>query len=203
MKTFLNSPLFIAILVIAALFILRETQQPRIASEVEAVYDEIVEIVEDGGSDLEKTKALQTFAQEIAAQLKTGFSAGFSSDGTDKEKKESREAKFLRIREQLILSAPKEIAASRNTTQEFIYTIKNESDTPIRSLRINYEYFNNGQLIDVSNDWISEVKVLPAGESVAMKESRNLPRDTPEAEIEQNRFDSVKLSVTSFDPVED
>jgi len=202
MKKFFNSPLFITLLVISALIVMRATQKPKIASEIQAAYEEVVRIAEDGGSDIEKTKALQIFAEEIASQLKTGFSAGFGSNGSDKAKEESREEEFLRIRDQISISEPKEVAGSSSRRQEYVYTLTNNSNQIIKSLRINHDFFINKELIDTKNDWVSEVKALAPGDSVSMKDYHSLPGNIPEEEMDSHTFDSVKLVVTSFDTVD-
>lgn len=201
MSKFLNSPLFIALLVIASFYLIKTQTKPVLASEISGVYEEVIRIAEEGGSDIEKTKALESFAKEVASQLRSGFSMGFASE--EKEKEESREAKFLRIKEAIKIIDYKELETGRNSTQEFVYRLKNESDLPIRQIRINYEYYYEDTLIDAENDWISEIKVLAPNESIALKQNRNLPRDLSDEALAAASFDRVEISITSFDTVDD
>jgi hypothetical protein len=199
MNKIVNSPIFIAIFVIASLFLMKSQMKPTIATEIQAAYEEIIRIAEEGGSDVEKTKAIQGFAKEIATQLKSGFKMGFSSG--DKDKKESNEEKFVRLRAQVLIEELKEVASDSENAQSFIFKVTNGSDTGIKQLRINYEYYKDGKLIDVSNGWVSEVKVLDSMDSVSLKESRRLPRKIGEEDIDKNLFDEVKVIVTSFEPI--
>jgi len=201
MNKIINSPIVVAIFVVASLFILKAQTKPKVANEIRSAYEELMAIAEEAGTDGEKTKAIQSFAEEIGTQLREGFQAGFKSP--DKEKKESREAKFLRTRESLLLSEAKEIKSSSSNSQQFLFTITNNLDLPVKQLKVNCEFYNGGNLIDVKNEWISEIKALAPKESIAIKKSRNLPRNAEPTEAEANKFDQVKLTVTSFELIED
>lgn len=200
MTKIINSPLFIAIFIVLSLFILRAQTKPRIAFEMRRAYEEIIAIAEEASSDGEKSKAIQAFAQEISTQMREGFQAGFKSP--EQEKKESREEKFLRTRKSILLSEAQEVNSSSKSSQHFLFTITNNLKIPIRQLKVNCEFFNSGKLIDVKNEWISEIKALAPGESISIKKSRNLPRDLEEGEVESHKFDQVKLTVTSFELIE-
>lgn len=200
MNKTVNSPIVVAIFVVVSLFILKAQTKPKLASEIRGAYEELMAIAEEAGTDGEKTKAIQTFAEEIATQLREGFQAGFKSP--EKEKKESREEKFLRTRKSILLSEAKEVNSSSKSTQYFIFTITNNLEVPIRQLKVNCEFFNSGHLIDVKNEWISEIKALAPGENISIKKSRNLPRDLEEGEVGSHKFDQVQLTVTSFELIE-
>jgi hypothetical protein len=118
MNKIINSPIVVAIFVVVSLFILQAQTKPKIASEIRGVYEEIITIAEEASDDGEKSKAIQTFAEEIATQMREGFQAGFKSP--EKEKKESREEKFLRLKELVVLSKPEIISSSQKNTQNFI-----------------------------------------------------------------------------------
>ncbi len=200
MKNIINSPIFITFVAFLALFILQNRSQNRIASEIKAAYEQILYIMNDAISDIEKTKALQTFAQKISTQLKTGFQIGFSSG--ESSKKISPEKQFLDIKDKVEFSKVQLSSPDQSNRQEILYTVKNLSDLPIRQLRVNFEYFRGGELIDAENNWISEVKVLAPGESFSSKQNRHPPRNVPENEIPTAIADSVKLKATSFDIVD-
>ena len=78
-----NSPIVIAVIVIVSLFAFRFSMKPKLATEIRGVYKEFNTILKDGASDAEKNKAIQKFAQEMATQIKAGFSAGFKSKEKD------------------------------------------------------------------------------------------------------------------------
>ena len=138
MKNTINSPIFITILAIIALFILQNRSQNRIANELRSTYEELLSILEDGSSDFEKTKAIQTFANEIGTQLRAGFQSGFASDETEKE--DSPEKIFLEQRPKISVSEPTLSPADKSNRQEILYSVTNASDHPIKQLKVNIEY---------------------------------------------------------------
>ena len=199
MKNTINSPIFITILAIIALFILQNRSQNRVATELRSTYEELLSILEDGSSDFEKTKAIQTFANEIGTQLRTGFQSGFASDETKKE--DSPEKIFLEQRPKISVSEPTLSPADKSNRQEILYSVTNTSDQPIKQLKVNIEYYREGKLVDLDNNWISEAKVLAPAETLALKDGRMLPRDLPEDQQEAAVADEVRIKVTSFDIV--
>ena len=200
MNKIINSPIVVAIFVVASLFILKAQTKLKIASEIRGAYEEIITIAEEASSDGEKSKAIQAFAEEIATQVREGFRAGF--DSPKKDKKESREERFLRLKDQVVISEPEMTDSSQKNMQTFIYRISNNIDTPIKQVKINYEYYRGDALIDVDNKWISEVKALAQGDSIAIKGKRHLQGYQTDDELEAMKFDRVSLSVTDFDTIE-
>jgi|GEM_PF-2107696 len=194
----LNSPLFIAILAIAALFILKAQIKPTLANEIRGAYDELIAIAEEAGSDAEKTKAIQDFSKQIASQLKTGFSAGFSSG----KEEESREQKFLKAKRQVEISGIKEVPSQWNGQQATLFTITNASALPISQLKLNFHFYKNGALIDAKNEWINEIKVLDTGESLAITKNRALPNQLSDEEKTALAHDKVEIIVTAFEIVQ-
>lgn len=200
MNKIINSPIVVAIFVVVSLFILKAQTKPKIASEIRGAYDEIISIAEEASSDGEKSKAIQAFAEDIATQLREGFQAGF--DSSTKDKKESREETFLRLKDQIALSKPEISSSSQKNMQTFIYRITNNIDVPIKQVKVNYEYYRGDSLIDVENKWISEVKALATGESVAVKGKRYLQGYENDDELDAMKYDRVLLSITDFDTIE-
>ena len=86
-----NSPIVIAIIVIASLFVLKASIKPMLATEIRGVYKEITAVIEDSASDAEKSKAIQKLVQEIGAQVKEGFSVAFKTP----EEKENATVVFV------------------------------------------------------------------------------------------------------------
>ncbi|MGC6454905.1 MAG: hypothetical protein ACON39_03790 [Coraliomargaritaceae bacterium] len=201
MKNTINSPIVITVIVIISLFVLKSQMNSRLGSELRGVYEELIAIAEDASSDVEKTKAIQDFSEQISRQIKEGFSIGLSSNGNEKE--ESRDSKILRVKKEIKLLEIQELPSAYDNRQSFYCTIKNESEFPIKSLRINYDYFREGALIDTENDWLSEIAVLDVQESVNIKHTRNLPSKFTDEEKTAFTFDQVKASVTSFQIIED
>lgn len=200
MNKIINSPIVVAIFVVVSLFILKAQTKPKIAAEIRGAYEEIITIAEEASTDGEKSKAIQAFAEEIATQIREGFQAGF--DSPKKEKKESQEEKFLRMRNLIAISEPETTHSSQKNIQTFIYQITNNTDAPIKMIKVNYEYYRGDSLIDVENKWISDIKALADGESIAIKGTRYLQGYETDEELESMKFDRVSLKITGFEIIE-
>jgi hypothetical protein len=190
----INSPIVIACIAIAALFIFRATVKPRLATEIRAAYEELNSIVKDGASDAEKSKAIQQFAQEIATQMRAGFSTGFSASSSQDNQRKEKDKLYAKTKEKLSISGVKTVPAEWKGHEKTIYMLKNNSNEAVRSLRINYEYYKNGELVDCRNDWVSEVKTLDPNQEIAISHDRTLPEDANEC-----KADEVKIKITSFE----
>lgn len=166
--------------------------KPRLASELRGVYEELNAIVKDGASDAKKSKAIQTFAQEISAQVRDGFSAGFKSTDTNKE---NRDMAYLKAKQKTGISSVKIVNAEWPGREKVLFVVTNGSDKCIGSLRVNYEFYRNGDLIDCKNEWVSAVKLLEPGQEVAISQERALPKDAPD----NFKSDEVRVKITSFD----
>jgi hypothetical protein len=195
MKQIINSPIVITIIVIIAAFVLKSQSDFKLGSEMRGAYDALIDIAEDASSDEDKTKAIQDFAEQIASQLKEGFSAGFASGDDDKE---SREAKFLRTLENVQVTEIREIPSEWKGRQTVLFKIENNSEYPLSQIKVNLEYYRDGELIDVKNESLHEIKVLDAGKSFTAKEDRNMPNHLTEEEKATHPYDEVRVSVTSF-----
>ncbi len=196
MWKYINSPIVIVVIAISALFIFAGTTKPRLATEIRAAYEELNKIIENGASDAEKTKAIQQFAKEVATQMHNGFSDGLKSNAPQKENKDKI---FVDTKQKLIISGIKKVKSEWQNGEKIIYSLKNNSDRSISNLRVNFEYYKNGELIDCTNDWVSEVKILSPNEKIALSKNRQLPKDPNET----LNSDKVKISITSFDIKDD
>jgi hypothetical protein len=192
MWKYLNSPIVITLIAIAALFIFAGTMKPRLATEIRAAYEELNKIIQDGASDAEKTKAIQQFAKEMATQMRTGFSEGFKSEGNLKEDEMKI---FADTKSKIVISNIKSAHSEWKNSEKIIYKIKNGSNRNISSLRVNYEYYKQGELIDCSNQWINEIKMLVPNEEAAISQTRQLGNDPNEV----LKSDEVKIKVSSFE----
>ena len=193
--------LVITLIVILSLAVMKSQMKSHLGSEIRGAYEELIAIAEDASSDAEKTKAIQDFAEQIAGQLKAGFSSGFSSGGDD-DGEESTDAKFLRIKKQITLEGIKEVPSQYSGGQGVLFSVKNESEFPIKSIKVNFDYYRAGELIDTKNEWLNEIEVLDAGESMNLKKDRSLPNGLSEPQKNAFTFDEVKASITSFRIVE-
>lgn len=191
----INSPIVITIIAIAAIFVLRATTKPKLASEIRGAYKELNAIIEDGGSDAEKNKAIQKFAQEMATQLRDGFEEGFKSDNP---KKDDKDKVYLAAKQKINISDIKFVKTDWPTNEKVIFVLKNNSDKPINNLKLNYEYYKQGKLIDCRNGWIHEIKILEPNQGIALSDQRGLTKEDPN----DYRSDEAKINVTSFDIVQ-
>ncbi len=191
----INSPIVITVIAISALFAFRASMKPHWASEIRGVYEELIAIVEDGASDTEKTKALQQFTQEIATQVREGFQAGFGSglDGRNKDKA------YLQAKAGIEIHGVRFVKSQWPGREQFIFTIRNNSDEHIGMLKLNYEAYKGGELINVENKWVSEIKILGPGEEMAMRGERSYPQGVQAEEYDLYKSDEVKIRITSFD----
>lgn len=190
----INSPILIAVIVIVAMFILQNSRKPELASEIRGVYEEINAILEDGASDAEKSKAIQEFVTEIGSQVREGFQAGFTSaEGEDNPLKE-----FLDAKSDVKIEEFKFITSKWQGRDEYIYKITNKSKHHISQLRLNHEFMKGGELVDVENKWISEIKVLAPGESVAMRGDHSYPNNTKPEDQHLYKLDGVNIKITDF-----
>ena len=200
----INSPIIVAVVVIIALFVLKNMEKPTLATEMRGAYEEFNAILEDSSSDAEKTKAIQQFATEVGTQIREGFQAGFSNPvGEDGKPIPSKDKLFLEAKTHIVISEFKFVPAKWGGRDEFIYRVTNKSEHHISQLRLNLEYYKDGELVDVKNKWISEIKILPPGESIAMRGDHSYPNGTKPEDYDQFKVDDVKLLVTSFDIKED
>ena len=191
----MNSPIVITVIAISALFIFRASTKPNIAREIRGVYNELIAIVEDGASDAEKTRALQQFTQEIATQIRQGFQAGFASDSDGKNK----DKVYLQTKAKIEIHGVKSVQSNWPGREQFIFTIRNISDQHIGTIKLNYEFYKGGELINVENKWISEIKILGPGEEFAMSAERSYPQGVQKEAYDLYKSDEVQIKVTSFD----
>jgi len=195
MKQIINSPIVITLIAIIAAFVLVSKMDTKLGSEMRGAYDALIDIAEDASSDAEKTKAIQDFAEQISSQLREGFTAGFSSGDDDKE---SREEKFLRTLDKVTVSDVREIPSEWKGRQTVLFKIENGSDYALTQIKVNLEYYRDGELIDVKNENLHGIKVLDAGADFIAKKDRNTPNHLTDEEKANHAYDSVEVSVTSF-----
>lgn len=183
----INSPIVITIIAIAAVFVFKATMKPKLASEIRGAYEELNAIIEDSASDAEKSKAIQTFAQEIATQIREGFAGGF--------KKENKDKMYVATKQKINISGIKFIKSKWPGREKFIFVVKNNSDKYISSLKLNYEFYKKDELIDCETKWVSQIKILEPNQEIAISGERSLPKE----ETDNYKSDEVRIKITSFD----
>ena len=192
----LNSPIVVVIVAAVLLAVVMQMRKPRLAGELRGGYEELMHIAEDGASDARKTKAIQDFAQEIAKQMREGFSAGFKAATGEKENKD---VAFLAVQEKLQIQGLKSVPSQWGNRQRHLGTLINNSDKPIGQIHLHVTYKREGELIDVENKWLNDIKILKPGQSFAFEIERSLPRELKGEELEAFTADSVDVMVSGFD----
>ena len=186
-REFVNSPIVVAIVVIASAFVLVNSAKPTGAQEIRGVYDELTKIMEES-SEGEKKLVVQNFITELGSQISEGFSAAFEGN-KEEEKQELRE--LLDTKKKVKIVNIKQIQSQWPGRENYIFTIKNESDRIIGNLKLNYRFQNGDVLVDAENKWINEIQALEPNEEVALKVDRTLPQDASEKVISNQLTVSV------------
>ncbi len=112
--------------------------------------------------------------------------------------KETDETKFLRVKEAVTIEDMKEIPSQWDGRQAVLFSINNQSEYALTQIRVNLQYYKNGELIDANNKHLHEVRVLGSGDRVSIKEERSISNNLTDAEKEAFMFDEVQAVVTSF-----
>ena len=173
---FVNSPIVVAIVVIASAFVLVNSAKPTGAQEIRGVYDELTKIMEES-SEGEKKLVVQNFITELGSQISEGFSAAFEGN-KEEEKQKLRE--LLDTKKKLRIADIKRIKSQWPGRENYIFTIKNESERIVGNLKLNYRFQNGDVLVDAENKWINEIQALEPNEEVALKVDRTLPKEASE-----------------------
>ena len=186
----LNSPFVILVIVIIAVFAFKATTKPKLADEIRGAYKELNAVIQDSATDAEKSKAVRAFAQEMATQIREGFAAGLESSKKDDEYKA-----YIDTRDKIKISDIRFVKSKWPGREKIVFTVSNDSDKYISNLKLNYQFYKQGELIDSENRWVSEIKILGPGEKIAVGRDRQLP----EEDTDEYRSDGVKIIGTSFD----
>ena len=192
----INSPIVIAVICLIAFGLIIRPSKLKLASEIRGLYEELMKIAEEGSSDAEKTKAIRDFSKEIAAQIRTGFSAGFKTPDSGKKKK-SDDQIFIEIQDKIFVSDFSTIESRYQSREEFMYKITNNSDRHIKQIKVNMEFYKDNKLIDCKNKWVSEIKILGPGKEITVRGYRDIAAETKE-EKSTKLSDVIKGAVTNF-----
>ncbi len=180
----LNSPIVIVILIVIALFSYDQLKKNKAASEIRAVYEELISISEDAKDDLERKKLIEGFVKEAGEQIRDGF--GFFDNEEDKRIQAEENKLFFETKKIVEISSPKIIENKQFSKIQklVIYQVKNASQEYLGKIAHTIELYNKNELVDVKDKW-GQVKLAP-GES--MSYSFN-------ASNNEIVFDNVKITV--------
>ena len=174
-----NSPIVIAVFVLIALFSYGQLKKNKVASEIRAVYKELISITEDAKDDLERKKL-----KEAVKQIRDGF--GFFNTEEDKKKQAEENKLFFETKKMVEISTPRIIENKQFSKVQklIIYQVINDSEEYLGKIAHTIELYNKNELVDVKDEWGS-VKLAP-GES--MSYSFN-------ASNNEIVFDNVKITI--------
>lgn len=193
----INSPVVVVILASLLLIGVLNLQKPRMAMELRAVSEELDKIIQEGGSDSEKAKAIRDFANSIASNLKDGFSSGFGSNTNDIKELDQKELAFIKVKELLTITDVKQVDSGWDSQEKHIFTIQNNSDKYITSLHVSMEYYKDDVVVDCEEKWLSNIKILTPGEKIVIDETRRLPKEEPAtSKAKSNKLRVVPISFT-------
>jgi hypothetical protein len=138
--------------------------------------------------------AIQNVATGITGALKKGFSSG-----SDKQTDQTLE--FLNCKKKVELRDVKLVESGQKGMEKYVFKIINHSDQYLNQIRVNFSFYDEkGELLDVTNKWISEIKVLEPGQEIVLSDNRWL-RKPKDSEEYQGQGSSIKGQITSFEIV--
>lgn len=192
----INSPIVIAVVCLIAFSMIMRPSKLKLASEIRGVYEELMKIAEEGANDTEKAKVIRDFSQEMASQIRAGFSAGFKTPDSEKKGK-SDDQIFIEIQDKISVSDFSATESPFHSREDFMYKITNNSDRYLKQIRLNIEFYKDNKLIDCKNKWISEINILAPGKEITMRGYRDIAAKTNE-EKATKLSDAFKGVVTNF-----
>lgn len=168
MNRFINSPIFITLLVLLTLLSYHSYNKNVAASEIRSVYNELLSISEDAKNDLEKKKIIENFVKESLKQ----FNDAFPKKGKDdfEIKQENENQLYFSTKQNIELTQPKIIdnLANSNVKRKYIYKVKNNSDQYLSSVNHTISFYKNNEFVEIEEDW-GRMKLAPGEEKLFSK----------------------------------
>lgn len=135
---------------------------------------------------------VQNIASGISGALKKGFLSGSDSQA-------DQTLEFLDCKKNVKLLDVKMTNSSQKGLEKYLFRIVNNSDRCISQIKVNFTFYNdNGELLDATNKWISEIKVLEPGQEIVLSDNRWL-RKSKDSEEYEGRSSSIKVQIVSFE----
>jgi len=160
MWKFVNSPIVITIVLIAAIISYDQLRKNSSASEIRAVYEEVLAISEDATGDLEKKKVISSFVKEASKQMRQGFSSFGNDVRKNKQAKENKH--YFEVKKQIQITKPKVMETKKyNKIQKVvIYQVKNNSSEYLSKVGHTIEFYYKGDLLELKEEW-GHIKLAP------------------------------------------
>jgi hypothetical protein len=199
---FLNSPIFLVIFGAALI-----SGGYFVSSQLAAKYrtQAILSGIREAAEDFEKNPddgAIKKMISAIIGQAAKGIKDGFQKMGSIDPQKDLED--FRVLRQKLLISDVQLAPIGWKGQEKVIGKITNTSDKPLQNIQLQITFFDAaGKLMDVTNKWISEIKVLEPHESIGFSETRSYAQmNDKDDKIEAGKSSKVEGKVLRFDPVE-
>lgn len=193
MKNLLPS-LILSISIIAAVLILTQNHSTRGDKEIRAAYEELNTISGELVDNPNNGK-IKEIVSGFASQVVGGFKGAFDNS--------EEMLKFKIAFTKVTLSDVKFVAADRKNKEKIIGIITNDSNELIKNIKITImAYDEEDNLIDVTNSWLSEVKILQSSRSIGFAIERSLGEyNDSEDLLNSRKATKITATISSFDIV--
>ena len=195
----LNRPL-VVLLVGFALWPLVSAWKERLTvhSAADAVFQELGR-AQDQMQDQAKQSGIKKLVESFVSQFVDGFSDAFDRMGS---KQESKFNDFTSVLKQVTITEAKVGPGQFESNDKVIGIIRNDSAKSISSLHLNLTLFGaDGQLLDVVDKDLNDLKVLLPGQAVGFAVDRDLNVPSPNRdENDSDGSDSDQNDSDKTDP---
>ena len=194
----LNSPLIVLILALALWPI---ASSVAVRWKVRTFAREVRALAQNAGDEKE-TGTLKLLVSGWVSQVASGISGAFSQMGEDQGKAMTE---FRRVRPSILVTDVKPAESAWPGREKVVGKIANNSDQAIDSVKITTMFYDvDGNLIDVDNKWLNEIKVIEPKAAVGFAVERTLGQgNEPRDQLEARRSKRVEVQVSDFGVVKE
>ena len=195
---FLNSPL-IVLLAALCLWPFISAWEHRIA--VHSIADAVVVELNRSTKELNdegKKSGIKTLVSTFVSQFIDGFNSALEAAGQGQE---AKQADFRAAQNKVSLTEVKIVPSPFNTRERIIGVVHNGASASISNIRLNLMMYGaDGQLLDVADESLNDVKVLRPGQDVGFAVDRDIGEsDLDKPALATRRATTVKAQIVSFD----
>lgn len=98
----------------------------------------------------------------------------------------------LQVRKKIMIENIRILESSWKGRVKVIGTVNNQSDKIIKSINITASFYENGELVDVHQEWLSKIDALPSGESANFVFTKELQEGQSDEQL------NVNINLASF-----
>ncbi len=197
-KEIINSPIvLVAFVLIMWPVVSSISEMVSVRLMAKQIRQEVNAFVSDKGED-----NLKEISSNIVGQIAEGIREGFSSSGGESEA--AKYEAFSEIKSSIEFTDIKKVFSPFSSNEKIIGQITNKSGKTIRNIHLSVSYHDSkGELLDVSNDWLSNIQYLAPGESVPFSFSRSIGSHNDKQEVlDSRRSHKVTVQIANFKVVE-